>query len=383
MTTNPLRITIVTGPWFPVPPGPAGAVERVWFDLGRVFASRGHSVQVLSRAWPGLPGDSLLDGVRVIRCAAWKQTASAPLNIAKDAAYSARMLRKVPPADIVVTNAFWLPVLLKALRPDAGRVVMNIQRVPKGQLWLYRRVERMSAVSRAIADAIVSEAPAAKPRVRVIPNPIDIACFQPPAERDFTNTSGRGRSLVFTGRIHPEKGLHVLIEAFRRIHPEFPDLRLRLVGPWRVEMGGGGSEYMAQLTSLAAGLPVDIQDAVYERPKLASLLADATYYCYPTLAEHGEAQPVAPMEAMACGLAPIVSDIPQFRDYLSDGDEGVTFKLTPENVVMSMSEALRRVIGDPSFARSAGERACRKAQQFSYELVAERYLQDFMDLLRS
>jgi hypothetical protein len=37
-----MRITIVQGAFLPVPPVLGGAVEKIWFALGKEFASRGH-----------------------------------------------------------------------------------------------------------------------------------------------------------------------------------------------------------------------------------------------------------------------------------------------------------------------------------------------------
>jgi glycosyltransferase involved in cell wall biosynthesis len=378
---RPLKITIVTGPWFPTPPGPAGAVERVWGDLARHFVRKGHSVLVLSRAHTGLPADETKDGVRTLRLTQWNQGKNVYLDILKDAAFSSSMLGRMPKADIAVTNAFWLPAMVKLLAPGSGRVSMNVQRVPKGHMWLYRRVDRLSAVSTAIADAIVKERPELAPRVRVIPNPIDVGFFKPPASRDYANASGSGRTITYTGRVHPEKGVHVLVEAFTRLYAEFPDLRLRIIGPSRVDRGGGGDEYVAKLKGLAAGKPVVIDEPIYDRARLAEALQQATYYCYPTLAEQGEAQPVAPMEAMACGLAPIVSDIPQFRDYLRDGEHGVTYNHRSGDLAANLSASIRRLVADPALATQLGDAATRQSQQFSYDLVADQYLADFRGLL--
>jgi glycosyltransferase involved in cell wall biosynthesis len=248
-------------------------------------------------------------------------------------------------------------------------------------MWLYRRVDRLSAVSTAIADAIVKERPELAPRVRVIPNPIDVGFFKPPASRDYANASGSGRTITYTGRVHPEKGVHVLVEAFTRLYAEFPDLRLRIIGPSRVDRGGGGDEYVAKLKGLAAGKPVVIDEPIYDRARLAEALQQATYYCYPTLAEQGEAQPVAPMDAMACGLAPIVSDIPQFRDYLRDGEHGVTYNHRSGDLAANLSASIRRLVADPALATQLGDAATRQSQQFSYDLVADQYLADFRGLL--
>ena len=43
-----MKITIVLGAFFPVPPIMGGAVEKVWFALGQEFARRGHEVVQIS-----------------------------------------------------------------------------------------------------------------------------------------------------------------------------------------------------------------------------------------------------------------------------------------------------------------------------------------------
>jgi glycosyltransferase involved in cell wall biosynthesis len=381
MTQRSLTITIVTGPWFPTPPGPSGAVERVWGDLARHFARMGHRVTVLSRAFEGLPADEERDGVRTIRLTQWKQGSNVKIDLIKDVFFSTRMFLKCPRADIVVTNAFWLPAMLSVFKRSAGRISMNVQRVPKGQMWLYRRVDRLSAVSKAIADAIIAERPEMASQVRIIPNPIDLGYFRPPHARDLDGSGGRGRTIVFTGRIHPEKGIHVLVEAFRMLRGEFPDLNLRLIGPAAVDRGGGGDEYLSKLRSLAGDAPVAISPPIYDRAQLAAALQEASFYCYPSLAEQGEAQPVAPMEAMATGLVPVVSDIPQFRDYLTPGETGEVFNHRSGNLAENLAASLRRVIADPDRTRRMGEAAAATAQRFGYEQVAAHYLADFYELL--
>jgi len=378
---KPLKITIVTGPWFPTPPGPSGAVERVWGDLARHFAKMGHSVTVLSRAFEGLPADETRDGVRTIRLTQWKQGSNVKLDLIKDVLFSARMFLKCPRADIVVTNAFWLPAMLSVFKRSAGRISMNVQRVPKGQMWLYGRVDRLSAVSKAIADAIIAERPGLASQVRIIPNPIDLGFFRSPASRNLDASAGRGRTIIFTGRIHPEKGIHVLVEAFRSLRAEFPDLKLRLVGPAAVDRGGGGDEYLSKLRSLAGDSPMEILPPIYDRTQLAAALQDASFYCYPSLAEMGEAQPVAPMEAMATGLVPVVSDIPQFRDYLTPGKTGEVFDHRSGNLAANLASSLRRLIADPDRTRRMGEAAASTSQRFGYEQVASHYLADFQELL--
>ncbi len=266
------------------------------------------------------------------------------------------MLRRLPPADILVTNAFWLPVLALRFARKAGNIVVNVARFPKGQLWLYRGVARLSAVSTAVHDAIIEQDPKASPVTRVVPNPINTAAFVPPkVERSFDPP----RTIVYTGRVHPEKGLHVLIEAFSRLHAKFPDLKLRIMGATAIEAGGGGEVYVQRLRSLAGDRPVELAPAIYDRTALAQALQQAHYYCYPSLAERGESFGVAPLEAMATGLVTVVSGLGCFRDFVEDGVSGFVFDHRGADPVGNLTAVMERIIADPGLAAEVGKRSCR------------------------
>jgi hypothetical protein len=58
-----VRITIVQGPFLPVPPLLGGAVERSMQTLGRHWATAGCSVTHISRRFPGLAEEETVDGV--------------------------------------------------------------------------------------------------------------------------------------------------------------------------------------------------------------------------------------------------------------------------------------------------------------------------------
>lgn len=373
-----MRITIVTGPWFPTPPGKAGAVERIWGDLAVRFARRGHSVTVLSRGEDGLDSEDVRDGVRTIRRTQFRQGRFIYWDLVKDMAYSLRMLVLLPPADVCVTNVFWLPALARLRGKGIGSLYVSIARVPKGHLFLYTHAPRIHAVSSFIYDAVVAQRPDLAHRTRAVPNPIDLAYFSPPkVARNFAPPSAQGRTLLYTGRIHPEKGLHVLAQAYARARERCPDLRLRLVGPSSVDKGGGGDAYVAQIRSLVGAHPVSIDAPIYERAKLADALREATFYCYPSLAEAGESFGVAPLEAGATGLAAIVSDLPAFREFLVDGENGLVFNHRASDPVAELERQIVRLATDPALAQRLGARAVEVARRYDYEQIAGEFLEDF------
>jgi glycosyltransferase involved in cell wall biosynthesis len=373
-----LRITIVNGPFYPTPPAPTGAVQRLWSDLAREFANRGHLVTMLACRYQGQEREELRDdGVMIHRRTSMTQGRWIYFDLLKDLWHNLRVFPLIPRGDVVITNSFWAPILLRG-RPSAGKIVVCANRVPKGQFRLYKNAARLQAVSKAIADGIIAQCPPVAPRVKVIPNPIDTDVFRPPQRERWT---GESRTILFTGRIHPEKGVHTLVEAFSELHRARPNLRLRLVGPSRVGQGGGGDDYMRRLRASAGDHPIEIMEPVFDRASLAKILQDADYYTYPTLAEQGEALPVAPLEAMATGLAPVVSDIPQFRDYIEPERTGLVYEFRTSDVSRNLAAALGRLIDDDALARRMGANALVRAQDFSYPKVTEMFLDDFRSLL--
>jgi glycosyltransferase involved in cell wall biosynthesis len=375
MSQRPLRITIVLGPFYPTPPAPTGAVQRLWYDLGVRFARKGHHVTVLAKRADGQAPEETVDGVRIVRRTAMRQGANVKLDILRDAWYSLRMAALMSPADILVTNAFWSPVLARLQGKRVGKTYVSVGRYPKGQMFLYRRADRIHVCTSAIREAVLAEIPDAEARTRVVPYPILTDVFVPPAPgREFSGP----RTLLYTGRVHPEKGVHLLVEAWARLRARHPDVRLKLVGPPSVADGAGGDDYVARLRTLAGpGDGVEFVPAIYDRKALAACLQQAHLYCYPSLAEKGETFGIAPLEAMATGLPTVVSGLKCFTDFLTHGRNGLAFDHRDADPVARLAEALGRFADDPAFSRVCGDAAAATARGFGYDQVADLYIDDF------
>jgi glycosyltransferase involved in cell wall biosynthesis len=378
-----MRITIVTGPFLPAPPAPCGAVERLWFEMAREFVARGHKVVFVCRGHPTQRPAESIDGVRFIRRGRYHRTGKMHWDLLQDLLYSLQMLPELPEADVLITNVFWLPVFARHLRADAGKLVVNVQRYPKRQMILYGAAARISTVSRAIRDAIVAQFPRLKPRITVFPNPINTQAFRPPA---MPRRYDARRVVAFTGRVHPEKGIHLLIEAFANLRDLLPptltrSLVLRIIGPAEVNQGGGGPEYLERLRRLADGLDVEFQPPIYDRQELAAALQQAHYYCYPSLAEKGESFGVAPLEAMGTGLVPVVSSLACFEDFIQDGRTGFFFDHRSPDAPLLLAKRLAMLIENPEMNRIMGESAAQTAGRFGNAQIACLYLDDFEKLI--
>lgn len=367
-----LRITIVQGAFFPVPPVRGGAVEKLWHGLAGEFARAGHEVTHVSRAVPELPGEQEEGGVRHRRVAGYDQPRSGLKLKWRDLLYTRRALKEAPEADILVTNTFWAPLLAKR---EQGAVCVSVERMPKGQMRLYRRAARLRACSQAVADGIVGQAPGLADRVKVIPNPLP---FTPTVPVDF---GIKEEEIVFVGRIHEAKGVGRLLRAFAAAKAGGKlgaGWRLTLVGPADEGRGGSGEAWWQGELAKHGGEGVKWVGPVYDGEALNAIYRRARVMAYPTEDATGEAMPIAPLEAMAWGCVPVVSGLACFRDYLRDGENGVVFDHAGEDATEALAAALGRAAGPKG--RCWAEAAMGVRETHGLAAVAGRFLEDFQSL---
>ncbi len=227
-----MRITIVLGPFLPVPAVLGGAVEKVHLLLAQVYRDAGHDVTIISRQYKNFPREETIEGIKHIRIASSDRSSSLAVNLALDLLYAVRVARNLPASDVTVTNSFSLPLVLP--RRGAGKIYVHVARFPKHQMRLYFRADRLQAISQAVADVIVEQAPGLANRVATIGYPVPDAYF-------CSKVALRGKTVLYVGRIAREKGVHLLVTAFARIAMDTSragadDWKLRIVGPHEVRM---------------------------------------------------------------------------------------------------------------------------------------------------
>lgn len=372
-----MRINVIIGAFSSLPPAPAGAIEKVWAQLAASFAASGHEVTALCPAWEGLPAREEVDGVSYIRSSGFKRVGSTWRELALDYRYSRAMRKLLPPSDVTVCNAFWMPVLLKNRKSRFGVIDLHLQRFPKRQMFLYKKIDRISTVSNAIADAVRSQTPAVGHLLDVIPNPVDLDVYHPPAE-----PSDRSHlEVFFHGRIHPEKGINVLIEATRIAHDRGCRFDVAITGPHELDKGGGGDDYLRELKRLSEGLPVRFEAPIYDQVKLADRLRRCDIHCYPSLAFFGEASPVAPVEAMACGAVPVVSDLPQFEGYARHMETALVFKREGPEAPARLADALGTLVEDEAIRTRLRAAALDQARDLAVDIIAARHLHSWERLI--
>ena len=370
-----MRITIVTGAFLPVPPLMGGAVEKFWFNAGAEFARRGHKVVHVSRAVPSLAPSETIAGVHHMRVGGY----NAPRGIFAlkflDFLYTIRAIRALPDADIVVTNTFWLPLLLRRAR--AGKMYVHVARFPKGQIRFYRRAARLQTPSSFVAAAIADEAPSVRDRVCVIPY------SAPDVEAASSNFSQRERILLFVGRVHPEKGVHLLVEAFAKNIESLSGWNLAIVGSAEARHGGGGNDYLESLRTIAHPVAsrVTFRGPVYDEQMLQREYQAARIFVYPSLADRGETFGLAALEAMSAGCVTVTSALRCFDDFVIDRESGLRFDHRASNPVGILGALLVDLSNDEALLARIAAAGIRKAGEYSLPNIADRFLKDFESVI--
>lgn len=364
-----MRICVLTSPFGDLPPNSVGAVEKLYHQLAIEWVGRRHDVCFVCSGG----GDS--PRVQYVRVGRSKRTGRTITDLPIDLWYSVKALLAAPKCDILLCNTFWSPVVAPLLRWKYKRLIYGVHRHPKNQFWLYPFVHKFVCVSNVVADALRKQS-GLKKSIDVIHNPVDTRIFRPLArERSCHKTF----SVVYSGRVHPEKGLHLLFKAVEllAVRPDSIVKTIKVIGPMGIDKGGGGDAYVNQLKSFAPHVSICWVGEVRDQEILAREMSSGDCFVYPSVSEKGESFGVAPLEAMSLGLPTVVSDLECFRDFLQDGVNGFSFEHRAVDAVERLAAKIDRLSSNEDERRAVGERAAKTAREFSVERIAGQYLDVF------
>jgi N-acetyl-alpha-D-glucosaminyl L-malate synthase BshA len=196
--------------------------------------------------------------------------------------------------------------------------------------------------------------------IDVIANFVDTDAFSPaPGPDDGAAAAAGPPILIHVSNFRPLKRVGDVVAIFARLQAELP-VALRLVGD-----GPDRPRVEALVHSL--GLTGSVQ-FLGERVALPEVLRQSALFLLPS---ETESFGLAALEAMACGLPVVASNVGGIPEVVVDGEVGL---LAPAGDVAAMARHARRLLTDEALRRRFGEAARRRAETcFRLEPAVDRY----------
>ena len=277
---------------------------------------------------------------------------------------------------ISLVHAFDVPLDLFAVPVAKVRrvpVVLSSQRAHRSltpgatQRHLLRLTDRMVdgivVNSRAVARELADEDGVPQSLMRLAYNGLDTGTFRRDGVRaalpwnDPRAWQNRGAVIGVVCALRPEKGLHLLLEAFARVRATHRGVRLLVVGSGPMQ-----HELQACASRLELGPDCHFQPA---EQNVAPWLRVMDIFVLPSLSE---SLSNSLMEAMACGCCPIASDTGGNPELVRDGETGLLF---PSGDSSALAARLDLVLNDALLRRRLAEDAERTiAEGFTREAAA-------------
>jgi phosphatidylinositol alpha-mannosyltransferase len=202
---------------------------------------------------------------------------------------------------------------------------------------------------------------------RVVPNGIDPSRFHPRIPPLDGLESDRP-TILFVGRFYPRKGGEVLFRALPRIRSRVPDVRVLVVG------GGLLEPWYRSLARRAAADVLFLGELSSREIPRAYRTADV--FVAPSTGQ--ESFGIVHLEAMACGVPIVASDIDGYREVLDAGREALLF---PNRDEAALADAVVRVLTDAGLRRAMGALGRAKAERHAWSGIARELEGIYLHLL--
>jgi glycosyltransferase involved in cell wall biosynthesis len=216
-----------------------------------------------------------------------------------------------------------------------------------------RFVDRFIAVSQANARYLIDEKRLPAHKVVVIENGCDLRRFAPSGTattvRQELGLGARDRVLLVVGRLEPQKGHRVLLDALAAIRAEADAVCLVCVGE-------GGERPALEAQAARLGLSGAVRFVGF-RSDVPRWLAAADVVVLPSFYE---GLPLAAMEALAASRPVVATSVDGTPEVVVDGQTGLT---VPPGDRVALAAAICRLLRDPLLARRLGQAGRRWVEE--------------------
>jgi glycosyltransferase involved in cell wall biosynthesis len=249
------------------------------------------------------------------------------------------------------------PAMLTGARPASAA---KRRRLFRRDEFVWRRADGYATITRGLADEL-QERFGERPAAAVVP---DGARVRQAAAWSFPE-AGSAPVVAYSGHVYPWKGVDLLIDALA----ELPGVRGLIIG------GHPGEGDMARLQarSRQLGLESRVVFAGMVAPhEVAARLEPADVLVLPnpdTAVSARYTSPLKLFEYLAMGRPIVASNLPAFREVLTDRQNALMFE---PGSSQALACAIRAVLGDRGLATALAQRAGETAGDYSWDRRAER-----------
>lgn len=260
-------------------------------------------------------------------------------------------------AAVLLARAFRTPALVHC---HGSRLPDDVAAAPRVVRWavgaLFRSATGVLVLGEAGRELLVTRLGVPADRVQVLSNPVRVPGVVPARERSWPV------GVLHLGRLGERKGTYTLLAALAAL-PEVTRGRLRVV------LAGDGDTEEVTSTAVRLGLAgqVTVRGWLDEQARDAELAAARVF----VLPSRAEGLPVAMLEAMAWGLAVVVTDVGSISDVATDE---VNALLVPVADPDALALVLTRLVAQPQLVDGLGASARRTAAGFSETTWAQQLL---------
>ncbi len=247
----------------------------------------------------------------------------------------------------------------------------------------YLAADAVIAVSNGMRNDILECYPDIDPeKVKVVYNGINTESVQRVNDTSALTSNGIDPErpyVLFVGRITRQKGIMHLLRAAEMLPAEFA-LVICASSPDTPELGDEVSEQIAKLAATRTGVHW-IKDQL-PRPELVQVLSHAAVFACPSIYEP---LGIVNLEAMACEVAVVASDVGGIPEVVVDGATGLLVHYDENDTAAfetDFANALGSVLGDTNRARAMGAAGRERAvKEFGWDRIARETISVYQEAL--
>ena len=171
------------------------------------------------------------------------------------------------------------------------------------------------------------------------------------------------------GRYTYQKGIDLLITAWKQVYEKHPDWELHIYG------GGNNADYQQLADDLGMAQTVICHEAVNN---IDEKYHDSSIFI---LSSRYEGLPLVLMEAMAVGLSSVAFTCPCGpKDIIRNGEDGI---LCENGNILQLSQSICKLIEKEDLRKDMGQKAANNIKRYTVDNVMEQWVQLFNNLLLS